>query len=115
MTRAISIDRWRTALVALFVLTAALVLVATTQPAPAADVVKEDEPLGEEPRPVEDGVRQERIVVTPEPPHWSGWGDWQTSQHASAPRIRLKNGGTVLLGGPPISGGVLVLALTARG
>ncbi|MCK4680405.1 hypothetical protein KAT82_04725 [bacterium] len=30
-------------------------------------------------------------------------------------RIRLKNGGTVLLGGPPISGGVLVVALTARG
>ncbi len=30
-------------------------------------------------------------------------------------KIRLKNGGTVLLGGPPISGGVLVLALTARG
>lgn len=30
-------------------------------------------------------------------------------------KIRLKNGGTVLLGGPPISGGVLVLALTVRG
>ena len=30
-------------------------------------------------------------------------------------KIRLKNGGTVLLGGPPIRGGVLVLALTARG
>ncbi len=30
-------------------------------------------------------------------------------------KIRLKNGGTVLLGGPPIHGGVLVLALTARG
>jgi hypothetical protein len=30
-------------------------------------------------------------------------------------RIRLKNGGTVLLGGPPISAGVLVLALSARG
>ncbi len=30
-------------------------------------------------------------------------------------KIRLKNGGTVLLGGPPINGGVLVLALTARG
>lgn len=30
-------------------------------------------------------------------------------------RIRLKNGGTVLLGGPPIRAGVLVLALTARG
>ena len=30
-------------------------------------------------------------------------------------RIRLKNGGTVLLGGPPIQGGVLVLALSARG
>jgi hypothetical protein len=29
-------------------------------------------------------------------------------------KIRLKNGGTVLLGGPPIRGGVLVLALTAR-
>jgi hypothetical protein len=29
-------------------------------------------------------------------------------------RIRLENGGTVLLGGPPISGGVLILALTAR-
>ncbi len=30
-------------------------------------------------------------------------------------KIRLKNGGTVLLGGPPISSGVLVLALSARG
>ena len=30
-------------------------------------------------------------------------------------KIRLKNGGTVLLGGPSIRGGVLVLALTARG
>ena len=29
-------------------------------------------------------------------------------------KIRLKNGGTVLLGGPPISSGVLVLALSAR-
>ncbi len=30
-------------------------------------------------------------------------------------KIRLKNGGTVLLGGPPIKAGVLVLALSARG
>jgi len=30
-------------------------------------------------------------------------------------RIRLENGGTVLLGGPPIAGGVLILALSARG
>jgi hypothetical protein len=29
-------------------------------------------------------------------------------------KIRLKNGGTVLLGGPPIRSGVLVLALSAR-
>jgi hypothetical protein len=29
-------------------------------------------------------------------------------------RIRLENGGTVLLGGPPIEGGVLILALSAR-
>lgn len=29
-------------------------------------------------------------------------------------KIRLKNGGTVLLGGPPIRAGVLVLALSAR-
>ncbi len=29
-------------------------------------------------------------------------------------RIRLENGGTVLLGGPPITAGVLILALTAR-
>jgi hypothetical protein len=29
-------------------------------------------------------------------------------------RIRLENGGTVLLGGPPIKSGVLILALTAR-
>ncbi len=29
-------------------------------------------------------------------------------------RIRLENGGTVLLGGPPIAEGVLILALTAR-
>jgi hypothetical protein len=29
-------------------------------------------------------------------------------------RIRLENGGTVLLGGPPIAAGVLILALTAR-
>ncbi len=29
-------------------------------------------------------------------------------------RIRLENGGTVLLGGPPIGGGVLILALSAR-
>jgi hypothetical protein len=30
-------------------------------------------------------------------------------------KIRLKNGGTVLLGGPPIRSGVLVMALSARG
>lgn len=30
-------------------------------------------------------------------------------------KIRLKNGGTVLLGGPPIREGILVLALRARG
>lgn len=30
-------------------------------------------------------------------------------------KIRLKSGGTVLLGGPPIHAGVLVLALSARG
>jgi hypothetical protein len=30
-------------------------------------------------------------------------------------KIRLGNGGTVLLGGPPIEGGVLILALSARG
>jgi hypothetical protein len=29
-------------------------------------------------------------------------------------RIRLENGGTVLLGGPPIESGVLILALSAR-
>jgi hypothetical protein len=29
-------------------------------------------------------------------------------------RIRLENGGTVLLGGPPIAAGVLILALSAR-
>ena len=29
-------------------------------------------------------------------------------------KIRLENGGTVLLGGPPISEGVLILALSAR-
>jgi hypothetical protein len=29
-------------------------------------------------------------------------------------RIRLENGGTVLLGGPPIENGVLILALSAR-
>jgi hypothetical protein len=29
-------------------------------------------------------------------------------------QIRLENGGTVLLGGPPISDGVLILALSAR-
>lgn len=29
-------------------------------------------------------------------------------------RIRLENGGVVLLGGPPVSGGVLILALSAR-
>jgi hypothetical protein len=29
-------------------------------------------------------------------------------------KIRLENGGTVLLGGPPINGGVLILALSAR-
>lgn len=28
--------------------------------------------------------------------------------------IRLENGGTVLLGGPPVEGGVLILALSAR-
>jgi hypothetical protein len=30
-------------------------------------------------------------------------------------KIRLKNGGTVLLGGPPIRAGVLLMALSARG
>ncbi len=89
MTRAISIDRWRTTLVALFVLATALVLVATVQPAGAASVVKEDRPMGEKARPVDEDGRQERVIVAPEPPHWSGGWNTHPRQHRSAPRIRV--------------------------
>lgn len=89
MTRAISIDRRRTTLLALFALIVALVLVATAQPAPAASVIEEDEAMGGEARPVDEGARQDRVVVAPEPPHWSGWGEWYPGQHRSAPRIQV--------------------------
>ncbi len=89
MTHAISISRWRITLLALFVATAALALVATTQPAPAASVMEEDEAMGSGARPVDEGVRQDRVVVAPEPPQWSGWGEWYPGQHRSAPRIQV--------------------------
>lgn len=89
MTRAISINRWRTTLAALFALATALVLVATVQPVGAANVTEEDRPMGEKARPVDEDGRQERVVVAPEPPHWGGQGDWRPRQHRSAPRIRV--------------------------
>jgi hypothetical protein len=88
MIRVISIDRWRTTLAALFVLAVALALVATVQPLRAASVMEEDKPMSDTAKPVGEDNRQERVVVTPEPPHWSGWGDWSPRQHRSAPRIR---------------------------
>lgn len=87
MIRAISIDRRRTALLVLLALSAALMAVVVTQPAFAASVVEEDRAMGEEPRPVEEGSRQDRVVVAPESPRWSGWGQWNPGQHRSAPRI----------------------------
>jgi len=88
MIRSISTDRL-TALLALLFLTAALALVATTGPALAASVMEEDSAMGAGARPVDKGVPQSRVVVAPEPPHWSGWGEWYPGQHRSAPRIQV--------------------------
>ena len=88
MTRAISIER-RPALLALFMLAAALVLIVTVQPATAANVSEEKEMIGKSPRPVDEDARSDRVVVVPEPPHWSGWGEWHPGQHRSAPRINM--------------------------
>ena len=88
MTRVISIERWRTTRSALLILALALALAATVQPLRAASVMEEAKPMNDAAKPIGEDGRQERVVVIPEPPHWSGWGDWNPRQHASAPRIR---------------------------
>jgi hypothetical protein len=92
MSIAIAADRWRTTLAAVFFLTMAFALLVAAQPAPAAEVLEEDKPMGEEPKAVDQGERSEKVVVVPEPPvppHWSGWSDRHPGQHRSAPRIKV--------------------------
>jgi len=66
-----------------------------------------------------DGSDMIEMLVTlfREVPRGKGGQGRETSEREVILRtkIRLKNGGTVLLGGPPIRAGVLVLALSARG
>jgi hypothetical protein len=92
MIVAMTADRWRATLLALFYLTVAVALLVAALPAPAAEVLEEGKPMGEEPKAVDQGGRSEKVVVVPEPPsppHWSGWSDWHPGQHRSAPRIKL--------------------------
>lgn len=64
-----------------------------------------------------DGSNMIEMVVTlfREEPRREGGRETPKLEVVLRTKIRLKNGGTVLLGGPPIRGGVLVLALSARG
>ena len=64
-----------------------------------------------------DGSNMIEMVVTlfREEPRREGGRGTPEREVVLRTKIRLKNGGTVLLGGPPIRGGVLVLALSARG
>ena len=64
-----------------------------------------------------DGSNMIEMVVTlfREEPRREGGRETPKREVVLRTKIRLKNGGTVLLGGPPIRGGVLVLALSARG
>jgi len=70
-------------------LTAALVLITAAQPATAANVSEEKAMAGGSPRPVDEDARSDRVVVVPEPPQWTGWGEWRPGQHRSAPRIQM--------------------------
>jgi hypothetical protein len=88
MTRVLTIDR-RYITLAVLTLAVALAVAAVTQPAVAAEVSEETEVIRESPRPVEGEERSEKVVVVPEPPHWSGWGEWRSGQHRSAPRIKM--------------------------
>ena len=88
MTSAMSIDKRGIAFAALFALTALIVL-AASEPAPAANVTEETTVVGEGSRPVDGDSRSERVVVAPEPPQWIGWDDRHPYQHRSAPRIRM--------------------------
>lgn len=78
-----------------------------------------------EPQRVEVADGEERIEMlvtlyrrTPDPPVGLAESDADSKklerEIVLRTRIRLENGGTVLLGGPPIKNGVLVLALSAR-
>jgi hypothetical protein len=66
-----------------------------------------------------DGRHRIEMTVTlfrddPRPSETGGRGP-REPQMLLRTKIRLENGGTVLLGGPPIENGVLILALSARG
>jgi hypothetical protein len=89
MTRVISSDLRPTVLHVVCAATAVCLLIAMAQPALSANVMQEDTPLGAGKVPVDGDSRQERVVVVPEPPHWSGWGQWAPGVHRSAPRIKL--------------------------
>jgi hypothetical protein len=87
MTRVIYGDLRLTLLHITCALATAALLVALPAPADAANLLQEEKsPDGGR---VHGGERQERVVVAPEPPHWSGWGAWRPGVHRSAPRIRL--------------------------
>lgn len=88
MTRVITSDL-RIPLLHIFcALLTACLLAAFAQPARPANIIQEDRPMADGKTPVT-GDAQERVVVVPEAPHWSGWGDWWPGFHRSAPRIRL--------------------------
>jgi hypothetical protein len=89
MTRALSIDRLGT-LRFWFLFAASLTMVlAAAAPALSANVAEEDVRDGAPPAEVGDFEARARVVVAPEPPHWSGWGDWRPGLHRSSPRIKL--------------------------
>jgi len=56
-----------------------------------------------------------KVTLFREEPKRSGRQQEPEREIVLRTEIRLKNGGTVLLGGPPIRNGVLVLALSAKG
>jgi hypothetical protein len=68
----------------------------------------------EQPRPDSEGRLELMVTLFRETGEGRGGRGDEVGEVVLRTRIRLENGGTVLLGGPPIAGGVLILALTAR-
>lgn len=90
MTLAMTHDRHRVMLLSLLgTLVILAALLATARLASAANVVEEERPMGGPAKEVEEGDRSEKVVVVPEPPHWSGWGEHRPRGYRSAPRIRV--------------------------